>query len=460
LSSRTIHIHRGIGLQDINLSVESSGQTGLSILLEKIRTKNLVVGIIGLGYVGLPFLVEKAKVGLRVIGIDENKERAEKVAMGVNYIEDVDPLELQQIVANDLVRTSTEIEALRRADVIVICVPTPLDKNLCPDLRYVISVSEKLAKCLQPGQLISLESTTYPGTTEEIIKPILEKSGLKVGTDFFLAHSPERVDPGNKRYSTHNTNKIVGGVETNSLIAAVSFYKLAIQEVIPVSNAKTAEMVKIYENTFRAVNIALANEIALLCDRMDLNVWEVLDAAFTKPFGIMPFYPGPGVGGHCIPIDPHYLEWKAKEYHFNMRFIALAGETNRKMPFFVFDKVVRVLNQVKKPLNGSKILMLGMAYKADIADYRESPAIEIYQLLSNAGAFVSYHDRWVPHVHFNEQELSSISLTDECLQSADLILITTHHTHLDYLRVVKLAKLVVDTRYATRGINSEKIILL
>jgi UDP-N-acetyl-D-glucosamine dehydrogenase len=429
-------------------------------LLDKIQAKTVTVGVIGLGYVGLPFLVEKAKVGLRVIGVDHNTERVKKLLRGENYIDDVNDDELRDIVAKGLVRVSTEIADLKWVDVIVICVPTPLDKNLCPDLTYVISVSQEIAKYLHKGQLISLESTTYPGTTEEIIQPILEKSGLSAGLDFFLAHSPERVDPGNKRYTTRNTNKIVGGVGTHSLIAAESFYKLAILHVIPVSSAKAAELVKIYENTFRAVNIALANEIALLCDRMNLNVWEVLDAAFTKPFGIMPFYPGPGVGGHCIPIDPHYLEWKAREYDFNIHFITLAGEINRKMPSFVFHKIIKVLNQINKPVNGSCILMLGMAYKANIADYRESPALEIYRLLSQAGANVSYHDKWIPKIQEADLAITSSELTDEALQSADLVLITTDHRHLDYQRIVNLAPLIMDTRYATRGIYHEKIILL
>lgn len=445
---------------DINGMIDQKLNKVLLQLLDKIHAKSIKVGIIGLGYVGLPFLVEKAKVGLTVIGIDKNLERVNKVAKGENYIDDVNDNELREIVAKGLISTSTNISVLRQVDVIVICVPTPLDKNLCPDLSYLISVSEEIAIGLQVGQLISLESTTYPGTTEEIIQPILEKSGLKAGEDFFLAHSPERVDPGNRRYSTKNTNKIVGGVDTNSLIAAESFYKLAIQDVVTVSSAKAAELVKIYENTFRAVNIALANEVALLCDRMNLSVWEILDAAFTKPFGIMPFYPGPGVGGHCIPIDPHYLEWKAKEYNFHMRFIALAGETNRKMPFFVFNKITRALNLIQKPLNGSKILLLGMAYKADVADYRESPAVEIYHLLSHAGAKISYHDRWVSEIHGEGISLKSCALTDEILESSDLVVITTDHTHLDYHRVVNLANLIVDTRNATRGIISKKIILL
>jgi UDP-N-acetyl-D-glucosamine dehydrogenase len=429
-------------------------------LLAKIQAKAIQVGVIGLGYVGLPFLVEKAKVGLKVIGIDQNSERVRKLSRGENYIHDVDDGELHQVVANGLVRASTDITDLAAVDVIVICVPTPLNKNLCPDLQYVVSVSTEIAKYLRPGQLISLESTTYPGTTEEIIQPILEKSGLRAGKDFFLAHSPERVDPGNKRYSTKNTNKIVGGVDSNSLMVAEAFYKLAIQIVIPVSSAKAAELVKIYENTFRAVNIALANEIALLCDQMNLNVWEILDAAFSKPFGIMPFYPGPGVGGHCIPIDPHYLEWKAREYNFHMRFIALAGETNRKMPAFVFSKLTRVLNSKKKPLKGSKILILGMAYKADVADCRESPTLEIYRLLKNAEAEVCYHDDWVPEIEIERCHFKGVELTPQLLNETDLVLIMTNHSSLDYQRIVDLSPLVLDTRYATRGIVSKKVILL
>lgn len=429
-------------------------------LLSKIHNKTIQVGVIGLGYVGLPFLVEKAKVGLRVFGVDQNIERIKKVASGQTYINDVNEKELKDIVSKGLVQTSSQVCDLKDADVIVICVPTPLDKNLCPDLQYVISVSEEIAKCLRKGQLISLESTTYPGTTEEVIKPILEKTGLKVGLDVFLAHSPERVDPGNKRYSTKNTNKIVGGVDEPSLMIAEAFYKLSIQNVVTVSSAKAAELVKIYENTFRAVNIALANEIALLCDRMNLNVWEILDAAFTKPFGIMPFYPGPGVGGHCIPIDPHYLEWKAKEYNFHMRFISLAGETNRKMPLFVFNKITRILNQMRKPLNNAKILMLGMAYKANISDYRESPAIDIYRLLKSADANVLYHDALVPEINDHELNISSMDLSDDLITSADLVVITTEHSTVDYQHIVDLSQVVFDTRFATRGINSPKIILL
>ncbi|WP_029476092.1 nucleotide sugar dehydrogenase [Deinococcus frigens] len=432
----------------------------VSMLVEKIQARTARVGVVGLGYVGLPFLVEKAKVGFQVVGIDRSPERAGMVARGQNYIGDVQDEDLSRIVEQGLVSTTTDFAVVPELDVIVICVPTPLDRNLTPDLSYVRSVTAEIADRLRPGQLISLESTTYPGTTEEVMKPILEAGGLKAGVDFFLAHSPERVDPGNARYTTKNTNKVVGGNDPVSLEVAVTFYRQTIEHVVPVSSAKAAEMVKVYENTFRAVNIALANEIALLCDRMGISVWEVLDAAFTKPFGIMPFYPGPGVGGHCIPLDPHYLEWKAREYNFQTHFIALAGETNRKMPEFVVDKAARVLNGARKALNGSRVLLLGMAYKSDLDDYRESPALEVYRLLQASGAEVSFHDSWTPEVNEHGVQASGVELTDGVLQDADLVIITTRHSDVDYANVVEQSQAILDTRYATRGLTSDKVTLL
>jgi UDP-N-acetyl-D-glucosamine dehydrogenase len=429
-------------------------------LLEKIENHTAKVGVVGLGYVGLPFLVEKAKVGFNVVGIDRKPQRAEMVARGENYIADVSDEELGEIVRRGLVTTTTSLEAVAELDVIVICVPTPLSANLTPELQYVESVTREIAEHLRPGQLVSLESTTYPGTTEQVMKPILEECGLKAGEHFFLAHSPERVDPGNQRYTTKNTNKIVGGTDPVSLEVATCFYSQTIEHVVQVSSAKAAELVKVYENTFRAVNIALANETARLCDVMGLNVWEVLDAAFTKPFGIMPFYPGPGVGGHCIPIDPHYLEWKAHEHNFHTHFIALAGETNREMPEFVVEKAARVLNRIKKPLNGSKILLLGMTYKANLADLRESPALKVYRRLEDAGAEVSFHDPWTPVAEEDGVMLVGVELTDRVLEDADLVIITTHHSDVDYRRVVNLAPAILDTRNATQGIESEKITLL
>lgn len=437
-------------IQEVTVSGHSEALKHL-VLSRKAR-----IGVVGLGYVGLPFAVEKAKVGFPVMGFDRNERRVAQVNEGENYIGDVEDGDLRELVAQGLIQATTDSSFLAQMDVIVICVPTPLDQNLTPDLSYVKDVTQDIARYLRPGQLISLESTTYPGTTEDVMRPLLEKEGLRAGQDFFLAHSPERVDPGNKRYSTKNTNKVVGGNDPASLDVAVTFYQQAIQHIVPVSSAKAAEMVKVYENTFRAVNIALANEIALLCDRMGLNVWEVLDAAFTKPFGIMPFYPGPGVGGHCIPLDPHYLEWKAREFNFQTRFIALAGEVNRRMPEFVVEKTARVLNQDRKAVNGSKVLMLGMAYKGDLDDYRESPAIAVYDLLRKAGADVQFHDSWTPHVREHGLDIHSIVLTDDAVRDADLVIITTTHSGVDYGHVVRLAKRVLDTRNATKQLSAEE----
>jgi len=431
-------------------------------LLQKIEDRTASVGVIGLGYVGVPFAVEKAKVGYRVVGIEQNERRVEKINRAENYIPDVKDEELQELVRKGMFRAVTDFSYVKDLDVIVIAVPTPLTKNLTPDLHYVERVSAEISKFLRPGQLISLESTTYPGTTEEVMLPILAASGLKVEQDYFLSHSPERVDPGNKRYTTKNTTKVVGAVGPHSHDLAVAFYSQTIERVVPVSSAKAAELVKVFENTFRAVNIALVNELALLCDKMSLNVWEVLDAAFTKPFGILPFYPGPGVGGHCIPLDPHYLEWKAKEFNFDTHFIALAGEINRKMPAFVREKAHRVLNVLKVSPSAAKILILGVAYKKDLGDCRESPAIEIIRLLKNDGAFVSYHD---PHVSvFNDGDLKmeGQTLTDKFIQAHDLTLIATDHTGIDYERIVELSRAVLDTRNATKKVTRyrEKITLL
>lgn len=431
-------------------------------LIRKITDRSAIVGVVGLGYVGLPFAVEKAKVGFRVIGIEQNPVRAAKVNRGENYIRDVNDDELRDLVSQGQIRAETDFERVPEMDVIVICVPTPLTKNLTPDLQYVVRVTKEIAKRLRPGQLISLESTTYPGTTEEVMLPILESSGLKVERDFFLVHSPERVDPGNKRYTTRKTCKIVGGVGPHSLEVGVAFYSQTVEKVIPVSSAKVAELVKVFENTFRAVNIALVNELALLCDRMGLNVWEVLEAAFTKPFGIMPFWPGPGVGGHCIPVDPHYLEWKAKELNFNTHFIALAGEINRRMPEFVREKAIRILNRLGVVPSKAKILVLGVAYKRDIDDYRESPAIAVIKLLRADGAQVCYHDPYVPSFQYEGLAMESQKLTEELLRSQDLVIIATDHSNIDYEWVVANSRHVFDTRNATKNVRNhrERITLL
>lgn len=432
------------------------------VLLKKISNRSAIIGVVGLGYVGLPFAVEKAKVGFRVIGIDQNPKRAAAINRGENYIQDVKDDELKALVQQGLITATTSFANLPEMDVIVIAVPTPLTRNLSPDLQYVENVTVELAQHLRRGQLISLESTTYPGTTEEVMLPILEKSGLRVEQDFYLSHSPERVDPGNARYTTKNTNKVVGGVGPQSLEVAIHFYSQAIENVVPVSSAKAAELTKVFENTFRAVNIALVNEMMLLCDRMNLNTWEVLDAAFTKPFGIMPFYPGPGVGGHCIPLDPHYLEWKAKEYNFNTHFIALAGEINRKMPEFVIEKTYRTLNCLGKAISKSKILILGVAYKRDLDDYRESPAIEVIKLLKKEGAEVVYHDPFIPAFKEHGLEMKGVELTQSLINQSDLVIITTNHSRIDYRWVVENAQHVLDTRNATKSVskNREKITLL
>lgn len=421
--------------------------------IEKIRSKSATVGVIGLGYVGLPFAVEKCKVGFSVVGVEQNSKRAEKVNRGENYIGDVSDEELQECVASGLLRAVVDFSEATEFDVIVICVPTPLTKNLTPELKYVESVTRALVPHLRPGQLISLESTTYPGTVEELMLPILEESGLTVEKDFFLAHSPERVDPGNKRYTTKNTHKVVGGVGPRSLNVATELYGMTIEHVVPVSSAKAAELTKVFENTFRAVNIALVNELTQLCDRLDLDVWEVLDAAFTKPFGIMPFYPGPGVGGHCIPLDPHYLEWKAKEVNFNTRFINLAGEINRRMPEFTVEKAERVLNGLGIAASRSKILVLGVAYKKDIDDWRESPSTILIDILAKRGADVVCHDPFVPEFYVGSQQYKSVELSDEILGSVDLVLIATDHTTVDYNRVVEKSKAVLDTRNATKQVK-------
>lgn len=432
-------------------------------LQEKISNHTAIVGVVGLGYVGLPFAVEKAKVGFTVLGIEQNPLRAERVNQADNYIADVNDEDLKQVVKGAKLKAFPSFDHVPEMDVIVICVPTPLTKNLTPNLSYIENVTQQIANQLKPGQLVTLESTTYPGTTDEVIRPMLEQiSGLKQGEDFFLAHSPERVDPGNQRYTTKNTSKVVGASDAHSLEIGTLFYEQTIEHVVPVTSAKAAELVKVFENTFRAVNIALVNELALLCDRMNLNVWEVLDAANTKPFGIMPFYPGPGVGGHCIPIDPHYLEWKAKEFNFETHFIALAGEINRKMPEFVREKARRVLNNLGIAPAKAKVLVIGVAYKKDLGDWRESPAIAVIEYLLEDNVNVVYHDPYVPEIEAQGQMFDSVELTDETIAVVDLVIIATDHSQIDYINLVEKAKAVLDTRGVTRLLkcDREKVTLL
>ncbi|MBC7541777.1 MAG: nucleotide sugar dehydrogenase [Candidatus Sericytochromatia bacterium] len=432
-------------------------------LTDKLLTRQATVAIIGLGYVGLPLCVAVAKVGFRVIGLDLNADRVAQINRGESYIEDVPAELLGQSVQGGKLRASTDFSDLKMADVIIICVPTPLTSTQEPDISYIRSASQAVCDNLQEGQLIILESTTYPGTTEEVLLPAL--SGTRngtVGEDFFLAFSPERVDPGNHTFNTTNTTKVVGGVTPNCLAAAVTFYSQIIAKVVPVSSPRVAELTKVFENTFRAVNIALVNELAMLCDKMGINVWEVIEAAGTKPFGMMTFFPGPGVGGHCIPIDPYYLTWKAREFDFHTRFIELCREINMAMPRFVRDKVIRALNQQRKSLNGANILVVGVAYKKDISDWRESPAVKIIHELQADGAEISYNDPHIAMLPVGKGLLSSVELTPAALAAADVVLITTDHTSYDYDEIVRHASVVVDTRNATRNVtgNRDNIILL
>jgi UDP-N-acetyl-D-glucosamine dehydrogenase len=434
------------------------------LLTGKIADKTAKVAIIGMGYVGLPLAACVGKVGYHVVGVDINPKRVGDIEAGHSYIADVANDELKSLVDDGLLSATTDTSVLADADIIIICVPTPLTKNHSPDTSYIEATARHIATQLRPGQLITLESTTYPGTTEELLQPILEQTGLTVGEQFFLAHSPERVDPGNERYTTHNTNKLLGGVTEHCNQVASAFYQNIIQHIVAVSSPGCAELVKVFENTFRAVNIALVNELALLCDKMDLNIWEVVEAAGTKPFGMMSFYPGPGVGGHCIPIDPFYLAWKAREYNFQTRFIELAGEINRSMPNFVREKVLRALGKQRKPLYGSKVLLLGMAYKANLGDWRDSPAVDILKLLQQDEAIVAYHDPYVPSmVDSHGQTHTSVPLTEVALADADCVVIITAHSDIDYHWVVEHSPVVVDTRNATKylsAVDADKVVLL
>jgi UDP-N-acetyl-D-glucosamine dehydrogenase len=432
-------------------------------LKEKIEKHEARIGVIGLGYVGLPLAVEKGKVGFSVVGFDINPARVDRVNAADNYIGDVKDEDLTDVVQSGTLVASTDFSGLAECDVVIICVPTPLTITRDPDISYIRSSTEIIGKYLRPGQLVTLESTTYPGTTEEVILPILEKTGLKVGHDFFLAFSPERVDPGNKRFSTKNTSKVVGGMTPICLEIAYALYTQTITNVVPVSSPAAAELTKVFENTYRAVNIAMVNELMMLCDRMGIDIWEVVEAAGTKPFGIQTFYPGPGVGGHCIPIDPFYLTWKAREYDFHTRFIELAGEVNVEVSYYVVNKVVRALNNENKSLKDAKIFILGVAYKKDIDDMRESPALKIIELLRRQGANITYHDPFVPVIEPHGGctiHLESRPLTSEALANADGVLILTDHSTVDYELVVASAKLVVDTRNATKNVleNREKIV--
>jgi len=429
-------------------------------LLSKIKNKTAVLGVIGLGYVGLPLAVEKAKAGYKTIGFDMQEKKVHMVNEGQNYIKDIIDSDLKEVVDKGLLHATTDYSFIKDVDTICICVPTPLDIYQQPDLSYVKNSTENIAKYLHPGMLIVLESTTYPGTTEEIVKPILEKkSGLKCGQDFFLAFSPERIDPGNAWYKVNNTPKVVGGVTPDCTEVASHLYRNIIQgKVHPVSSPKVAEMEKIYENVFRYTNIALANEMSILCHKMGIDFWEVIEAAKTKPYGFMPFYPGPGIGGHCIPLDPFYLTWKAREYNYHTRLIELAGEINKYMPEYVVERTAKILSQkFKKSLNGAKVLLLGVAYKKDIDDLRESPALEIIKKLEQEGAIVSYYDTYIPAFINNGKEYKSLKeLTVEEIREKDIVIITTGHSTIDYEMVAKNAKVLFDVRNVAK-FKSENI---
>jgi UDP-N-acetyl-D-glucosamine dehydrogenase len=428
-------------------------------LLKKIEDKQVRVGVIGMGYVGLPLAVEIARSGIKVLGIDVVQSKVEQINQGSSYIPDVPSSELLKHIQSGHFSAVTDFKVLNGLDAIIICVPTPLGKTKDPDLSMVVAAVERIAENLRPNQLIVLESTTYPGTTEELMLPKLQESGLKVGKDFFLAFSPERVDPGNSVYNTHNTPKVIGGVTAHCLEVASKLYQHFIETIVSVSSSRAAEMVKLLENTFRSVNIGLVNEVALMCDRLGVSVWEVIDAAASKPFGFMPFQPGPGLGGHCIPIDPLYLSWKLKTLNYRARFIELASEINANMPNYVVSKVNDALNDFSKSVKNSRVLILGVSYKRDIDDLRESPALDVIQLLQQRGAKVMYHDSHVPEIKLDGSTLISIDL-DEGLRGADCAVIITNHSSLDYQKVVAASKVVIDTRNATKGIQSPKVIKL
>lgn len=428
-----------------------------NVIREKIADGSVKVATVGLGYVGLPLSVEFASAGISVTGIDVNSGKVSSILGGRSYVRDVSSDRIAALVGSGHLSATTDFSVIKDHDAIIICVPTPLSKTKDPDLSLVVNASNEISKRLHAGHLVVLESTTYPGTTEELILPILLESGLTVGEDFFLAFSPERVDPGNETWKTHNTPKIIGGTTPVCTEVAWALYSKAVQTVIRVSSTRSAEMVKLLENTFRSVNIGLVNEVALMCDRLGVDVWEVIDAAATKPFGFMPFYPGPGLGGHCIPIDPLYLSWKLKTLNYRARFIELAGEINSAMPYYVVNKIQDAFNEREKSIKGSTVLLVGISYKKNIDDVRESPALDVLRILEKKGADVMYHDPFVPELDLDGAIYKSKRL-GEVLETADCAVILTDHSCIDIENIVDKAPLVVDTRNATRGSHSDKII--
>lgn len=427
------------------------------VLLEKISTRTLHVAVIGLGYVGLPLAMTFAEAGFQVTGIDVDVQKVAQANQGESYIPDVPSSSLQKFIEAGQLRFTSDFSALNDIDAISICVPTPLGKTRDPDISYILSATQQIRKHLHPGQLVVLESTTYPGTTDEVVLPELEAAGLCVGTDFFLAFSPERIDPGNPHFGTHNTPKVVGGVTADCTELAQAFYGAAIEKIVPVSSARVAEMTKLLENTFRAVNIGLVNEIAIICEKLTINVWEVIDAAATKPFGFMRFLPGPGLGGHCIPVDPHYLSWKLKTLDYTARFIELAAEINNSMPHYVVSKISEALNEQRRSFNGATILVLGVAYKRNVGDVRESPALDIIQALLLRKAIVLYNDEYIPSLNLRDRVLHSQPLSSGLLQAADCVVLVADHSYYDISWIVREARCVVDTRNMTQGYNDKHI---
>jgi UDP-N-acetyl-D-glucosamine dehydrogenase len=420
-------------------------------LIDRFKTKRATVAVIGLGYVGLPLAVEFAEAGFSVLPVDVDGSKVESIEQGLSYIPDIPSERLQPLVANGRLKASRDFDVLAEVDAVSVCVPTPLRKTKDPDLSFVVAAMEQVAARLRPGQLVVLESTTYPGTTEEVVRPMLERGGLRAGQDFFLAFSPERVDPANSEWHTGNTPKVVGGTDAVSTEVACALYEEIVARTVPVSSTGVAEMVKLLENTFRAVNIGLVNELALMCRQMNIDVWEVIEAARTKPFGFMAFYPGPGLGGHCIPIDPFYLSWKARESGFESRFIELAGHINGSMPRYVVERVSEALNSAGRPIKGSRVHLYGMAYKADVSDYRESPAIDVAKLLEQRGATVSYSDPHVPVVDDHGFLRQAVPEAAALEAGVDCAVIITSHRAFDYDQLVSRAPLIVDTRNALKG---------
>jgi UDP-N-acetyl-D-glucosamine dehydrogenase len=439
--------------------MQSTAASAAQTLEEKIESRTARVGIIGLGYVGLPLAMEFAKAGFSVTGIDIQQSKVAQLNRGQSYVEDVAPEVLGSLIDSRKFRATADFSVISELDTINIAVPTPLRKTKDPDMSYIVSACQAIARYFSPGKLVILESTTYPGTTDELVLPMLEGPGLKVGEQFFLCFSPERVDPGNAQFQTANIPKVVGGITPACTKLGALFYSQALETVVPVSSTRVAEMVKLLENTFRMINIGLVNEMALMCDRMGINVWEVIDAAATKPFGFMPFYPGPGLGGHCIPIDPFYLSWKTKQAGIEARFIELAGYINGQMPHFVVDKIQNALNDYSKPLRGSHVHILGAAYKRNIGDVRESPAVDIILLLERRGARITYSDPFVPQLQLDDHELTAQDALTSSAE-ADCVVIVTDHSSFDYSTILDRAQLIVDTRNALKNHPSPKVVRL